>query len=190
VRATLTARVKAQQPTWDAGQVWQVVSQDDREQATWRERQRRRRIVARVHERIRWRRSDFAHQQSHRLVHQFDVLAVEELSVWQMMANHQLAKSIHDAAWRQFATLLACKAAWAGRRMVAVNPAYTSQDCSGCGHRKVDLTLADRTYTCSHCGLVMDRDRNAARNILARGKAVMAGVASEVALGRQCLPSG
>jgi putative transposase len=70
--------------------------------------------------------------------------------------------------------------------MVAVDPAYTSQDCSGCGHRNADLTLADRTYTCSHCGLVMDRDRNAAWNILARGRAALAGLA----LGRQCLPSG
>ena len=112
-----------------------------------------------------------------------DVLAVEELSVRQMMANHTLAKSIHDAAWTAFAALLACKAAWAGRQMVAVNPAYTSQDCSACGHRKTDLTLADRTYTCAQCGLAIDRDRNAALNILARGKALMAGVA----LGRQCL---
>ena len=89
-----------------------------------------------------------------------------------MVANHQLAKSIHDAAWRQFASLFACKAAWAGRRMVAVDPAYTSQDCSGCGHRKTDLPLSDRTYTCAQCRLTMDRHRNAARNILARGKAV------------------
>jgi putative transposase len=74
--------------------------------------------------------------------------------------------------------------------MVAVDPADTSQDCSGCGHRNADLTLADRTSPCSRCGLVMDRDRNAGRNILARGTAVMAAAASEVALGRQCLPSG
>jgi putative transposase len=63
-----------------------------------------------------------------------------------------------------------------------VDPAYTSQDCSGCGQRKTDLTLADRTYTCAQCGLVIDRDRNAASNILARGKEL-------VALGRQCLGS-
>ena len=90
-------------------------------------------------------------------------------------ANHALAKSIHDAAWTQFAALLACKAAWAGRRYVAVDPAYTSQDCSGCGQRNPDLTLADRIYHCPRdCGLVLDRDRNAARNILARGKALVA----------------
>ena len=99
-----------------------------------------------------------------------------------MMANHTLAKSIHDAAWAAFAALLVCKAAWAGRRLVAVDPAYTSQDCSGCGHRKTVLTLTDRTYTCARCGLILDRDRNAARNILARGK-------EGIALGRQCVGS-
>jgi putative transposase len=129
-------------------------------------------VVARTHERIRWRRGDFAHQESRRLVNSYDFLAVEDLSVRQMMANHRLAKSIHDVAWTAFAALIACKAAWAGRQYVAVHPAYTSQDCSGCGHRKTDLTLSDRTYTCAQCGLVMDRDRNAARNILARGKAL------------------
>src|SRR5262245_18012762 len=139
----------------DTQQVWRQVSQKVTELAAWQERQRRRRVVARVHARIRWRRSDFAHQQSRKLVDQYDILVVEDLSVWNMMANHQLAKSLHDAAWRQFASLLACKAAWASRRMVAVNPAHTSQDCSGCGHRKTDLTLADRTYSCAQCGLVM-----------------------------------
>jgi putative transposase len=99
-----------------------------------------------------------------------------------MMANHTLAKSMHDAAWTQFAGARSYKAAGAGRRFVAVNPAYTSQDCSGCGQRKADLTLADRTYTCVQCGLVLDRDRNAARTIVARGKAL-------VAVGRQCLGS-
>jgi putative transposase len=172
IQTTLTEQVQAQQPMWDEGRVWQVVRRVTGERTAWRERIRRRRVVARTHERIRWRRSDFAHQQSRKLVDQYDILAIEELSVRQMVANHQLAKSIHDAAWRQFASLLACKAAWAGRRMVAVDPAYTSQDCSGCGHRKTDLMLTDRIYCCMQCGLVMDRDRNAAWNILARGKGV------------------
>ena len=65
--------------------------------------------------------------------------------------------------------LLAYKAAWAGRKVVAVNPADTSQDCSPCGHRKTDRTLADRTYTCSCCGVVLDRDYHASLNILGGG---------------------
>jgi putative transposase len=130
------------------------------------ERARRRRVVARVHERTRWRRGDFTHQHSRRIIDQFDLIAVEDLAVNRMTHNHCLAKSIYDVAWSQFASLLSYKAAWAGRRYVAVNPAYTSQDCSQCGHRKMDLTLAERTYTCSCCGIVLDRDRNASLNIL------------------------
>jgi putative transposase len=141
----------------------------------------RRRIVARIHERIAWRRGDFAHQRSRRIVEQFDLIAVEDLSVNRMVHNHCLAKSIHDAAWTQFAAFLAHKAAWAGRRFVAVNPAYTSQDCSGCGHRQT-LSLSDRTYTCPCCGLVLDRDLNAARNILRLAK-------EQLGLGQQSLAS-
>jgi putative transposase len=129
----------------------------------------RRRVVARVHERTRWRRGDFAHQHSRRIVNQFDVIAVEDLSVNRMVHIHCLAKSIHDVAWSQFAVLLSYKAAWAGRRFVAVNPAYTSQDCSQCGHRKTDLSLADGTYACLCCGVALDRDLNASRNILGVG---------------------
>jgi putative transposase len=133
------------------------------------ERAKRRKVVARVHERTRWRRGNFTHQHSRRIVNQFDVIAVEDLSVNRMVHTHCLAKSIQDVAWRQFAALLSYKAAWAGRKYVAVNPAYTSQDCSKCGHRKTGLTLADRIYTCSCCGGVLDRDLNASLNILGVG---------------------
>src|SRR5262249_311766 len=111
------------------------------------ERAKRRKMVARVHERIAWRRSDFTHQPPPHIVNGFDLIAVEDLSVNRMVHNHCLAKSIQDAAWSQFARLFSYKAAWAGRNCVAVNPAYTSQDCFGCGHRQ-PLSLADRTYTC------------------------------------------
>jgi len=119
------------------------------------ERATRRRVVVRAHDRIRWRRSDFAHQHSRRIVNQFDLIAVEDLSVKGMMQNHCLAKSIHDPAW-------------AGRKFVAVNPAYTSQNCSGCGHRPT-LTLADRIYACAECGRVLDRNLNASKTILSVG---------------------
>ncbi|MFI5277126.1 MAG: RNA-guided endonuclease InsQ/TnpB family protein, partial [Ktedonobacterales bacterium] len=137
------------------------------------ERAKRRRVVARVHERVAWRRGDFAHQHSRHITDTFDVIAVEDLAVNRMTHNHCLAKSIHDAAWSQFASLLAYKAAWAGRKYVAVNPAYTSQDCSQCGHRH-KLSLSDRTYTCPCCGLVIDRDRNASLNILRLGQQSLA----------------
>jgi putative transposase len=147
------------------------------------ERTARRHVVARIYERIAWRRGDFAHQQSRRMVDTFDLIAVEDLSVNRMMHNHCLAKSIADAAWTQFAAFLSHKAAWASRRCVAVNPAYTSQDCSSCGHRQ-PLSLADRIYTCQCCGLVLDRDLNAARNILRLGREQLG-----LGLGQQSLAS-
>lgn len=132
------------------------------------ERAKRRKIVARVHERISNRRSNFAHQESRRLVNRFDVIAVEDLSINQMVHNHCLAKSIQDAAWSQFTANLAYKAVYAGRQYVAVNPAYTSQDCSQCGHRQKKM-LAERVHQCVCCGLTLDRDHNAALNILSLG---------------------
>src|SRR5487761_2054473 len=137
------------------------------------QRARRRRVVARVYERVSWRRGDFAHQHSRAIVNTFDVIAVEDLAVNRMTHHHCLAKSISDAAWSQFTSLLSYKAAWAGRRYVAVNPAYTSQDCSQCGHRQ-KLSLSDRIYTCPCCGLVRDRDLNASLNILRLGRQSLA----------------
>ena len=133
------------------------------------ERAKRRKVVARVHERIANRRSNFTHQESRKIVNRFDVIAVEDLAVNQMVHNHCLAKSIHDAAWSQFATFVAYKAAYAGRAFVAVNPAYTSQDCSQCGHRE-KKSLSQRVHTCVCCGLTLDRDHNAALNILTLGQ--------------------
>jgi putative transposase len=138
-------------------------------------RKRRRKAVARVHERTRWRRQNHAHQHSRRIINTHQVIAVEDLAVSRLVQQHTLTKSIHDAAWSEFRTYLAYKAAWAGRQYIAVNPAYTSQECSRCGHRQ-PMPLAARVYHCPACGLVLDRDQNAARNILARG---LAGIGSQ-----------
>ena len=161
-REVVIERVKATQPDLDKAEIWHVVSQNAEERAAWKHRKRRRKGVARCYERARWKREDFAHQQSRRIVNEFDVIAVEDLTITNMVQNGHLAKSIHDVAWGQFRELMACKAGWADRRYIAVNPAYTSADCSACGHRKTDLTLAERSYHCVSCGLVIDRDLNAA----------------------------
>jgi putative transposase len=145
-------------------------------------RKKRRKVVARVHERARWKRQDFAHQHSRRIVNRFQVIAVEDLSVNRMVQNHCLAKSISDAAWAAFAAMVSFKAAWAGRSFIAVNPAYTSQDCSACGHRQ-KLPLSDRVYRCPSCGLERDRDHNAALNILALGLHAMGLHGAGLALG-------
>ena len=85
-----------------------------------------------------------------------------------MEKNHYLAKSIADVAWNTFITITRCKAEDAGSRVVLVNPRNTSQQCSRCG-MIVAKTLSDRVHACPHCGLVMDRDQNAAINIMRLG---------------------
>ncbi|MHB8084304.1 MAG: RNA-guided endonuclease InsQ/TnpB family protein [Dehalococcoidia bacterium] len=132
------------------------------------ERAKRHKVVARVHERITCRRDNFSHQESRKIVNNFGFIAVEDLAVNRMVHNHCLAKSIADAAWSGFFSMLSYKAESAGRKLVKVNPAYTTQDCHRCGHRQ-KLTLADRIYVCPCCGLHIDRDLNAAKNILRLG---------------------
>lgn len=133
-----------------------------------RERAKRRKVVAKVHERINNKRKEFAHQESRKLVDRYGFIAVEDLSVNRMVRNHCLAKSIADAAWTDLIAKLVYKAEYADRRVVKVSPAYTSQECSNCGHRQV-MPLAKRVYECPGCGLSLDRDTNAAKNILRVG---------------------
>ena len=85
-----------------------------------------------------------------------------------LVKNPKLAKSIADASWSMFFTRLLAKAEEAGRQVVKVNPAYTSQTCSGCSHRQ-PMPLSVRVYECPHCGLVIHRDHNGSLNILEEG---------------------
>jgi putative transposase len=127
-------------------------------------------LLAKAHQDVRRARADFHHKTALALVQQNDIIYLEDLRVANMVRNHALAKSINDAGWAQFRAILEAKAAWAGRRVVAVPPAFTSQDCSGCGER-VPKSLSVRTHACPSCGLVLDRDENAALNILRAGQA-------------------
>src|SRR5262249_27587979 len=92
-----------------------------------------------------------------------------------LVRNHLLARSISDAGWGQFRTILVCKAELAGKRVMLVARAYTSQDCSGCEER-VQKSLSIRTQICPCCGRVLDRDKHAARNIIGAGRAQRAAV--------------
>ena len=92
--------------------------------------------------------------------------AVEALQV-KALARSGLAKDVHDASWAKFISMLRYKAEKAGARLIEVDPRNTTQDCSGCG-AKVPKELGDRQHECPHCGLSIDRDLNAARNILHR----------------------
>lgn len=123
--------------------------------------------VARIHRHIRNQREDFNHKLSKTLVDEYDTIVFEKLQIQNMVKNHHLAKSISDAGWYQLIQFTTYKAAYAGRTVELVDPKYTSMTCSGCGHIQ-KMPLSQRTFTCPGCNNVIDRDHNAAINILNR----------------------
>lgn len=122
--------------------------------------------VAKIHQRIQRQRKDFNYKTAHFLVRQYDLIAVEDLNIKGLARTHW-GKSILDAAWGSFITILEAVAVIRGVRVVKVNPNNTSQDCSGCGV-KVKKDLSIRWHSCPHCHTELDRDINAAINILKR----------------------
>jgi putative transposase len=134
----------------------------------------RKRTVQHIHKRIANRRKDFAHKLSRRLVNEFQVIAFEDLDIQEMQTHNGTGvnKSIGDVAWHQFVQFTTYKAASAGRSCVRVDPRNTTKACSTCGEI-VPKARSERIHTCPQCGLTLDRDHNAALNILARGLACM-----------------
>ena len=130
--------------------------------------------LGRKHLKVSRQRKDFAIKTALCVVKSSDFVAYENLQVRNMVKNHKLAKSISDAAWSQFAQWLQYFGKVYGKTVVAVAPQYTSQDCSSCGNL-VKKSLSVRTHVCS-CGTVLDRDHNAALNILAKGLKARAGI--------------
>jgi putative transposase len=128
-------------------------------------------LLKRKHQKVHRQRQDFHHKTALALLSTYDTLYLEDLQVRNLVRNRHLAKSISDAGWAQFRTILTSKAAYAGKWVVAVPAAFTSQDCSGCGER-VPKSLSVRTHVCPSCGLVLDRDENAAKNIQWAGQAL------------------
>lgn len=129
--------------------------------------------VARHHERIANQRKDTLHKASRSYVDGYQTIVLEDLQVANLIRNHCLAYAIADASWGMFRQYLEAKAESAGRQVIAVRPAYTSQQCSQCGEY-VEKSLSVRTHICPFCGYIADRDENAARNILQRGLQVLA----------------
>ena len=128
--------------------------------------------VARLHEKIANQRADFLHQLSHRLIDENKAIYVEGLNVAGMLANHHLAKSISDAGWGEFLRQLQYKGAWGGCRVEAIDRFFpSSRKCRKCGYHNADLTLADREWECPNCHTLLDRDTNAAGNVLDEGLA-------------------
>ena len=131
-----------------------------------RNRLKAKRRVARIHAQIADKRRDFLHKLSTRLVDENQALAVEDLHVKGMIRNRRLARAISDAGWGMFVGMLEYKCAWYGRRFVKVERFYpSSKTCSSCGHKLAELKLDVRSWRCPSCGVVHDRDVNAARNI-------------------------
>jgi len=128
-------------------------------------RKKKIKLLAKTHEHIANQRKDWLHKLSRKYADKYDMIAVEKLNISGMVKNHHLAKSISDAGWNMFSNMLSYKMKILGKHFIQVNPRYTSQKCSGCGEL-VSKSLSVRTHICPHCNLIIDRDENAALNIL------------------------
>jgi len=120
--------------------------------------------VARIHEKIANQRADYLHKYTTQLVKEFDVIAIENLKTSNMLKNHKLARAVANVSWRKLRTMLEYKAAWYGKRLIVVNPRYTTQVDNETGEIKKH-PLRVRTYVNS-LGHTVDRDVNASKNIL------------------------
>ena len=135
-----------------------------------RNREKARTRLAVAHERKANMRKDFLHKLSFKLVSENQVICLEDLNVCGMVKNHSLARSISDQGWSEFVRMLDYKSKWYGREMVKIDRFYpSSKTCNHCGFKNSNLTLDDRIWVCPSCGNVLDRDVNAAKNILREG---------------------
>jgi putative transposase len=154
-------------------------------------RSKARKKVARIHARIADRRHDFLHQLSTRLIRENQTICVESLHVKHMVQNHRLAKAISDVGWGEFVSQLEYKAEWYGRNLVKIDKWYpSSKRCFDCGHLLESLSLDVRVWTCPECGVIHDRDLNAAQNIHAVGLTVFEACGEAIRPGRAKARSG
>lgn len=143
-------------------------------------RRRARLELSRFHERIANRRNDYIHKFTTRIVRENQAVCVEDLNVNGMISNHCLAKSVSSVSFGEVVRQLEYKCRWYGRDFVKVERFYpSSKTCHECGHVKSDLTLSDREWVCPSCGAVIDRDLNAARNILDHGMEILSGCGTQ-----------
>ncbi|MEO8970088.1 MAG: IS200/IS605 family element RNA-guided endonuclease TnpB [Ktedonobacteraceae bacterium] len=139
-----------------------------------RNRAKARLKIARIHARIADRRRDFLHKLSTRLICENQTICVESLAVKNMVKNEKLSKAISDVGWSEFVSQLEYKAEWYGRSLVKIDRWYpSSKRCFDCGHILDSLPLDVRSWTCPECGVVHDRDVNAAKNIRSVGLTVL-----------------
>lgn len=124
--------------------------------------------VAKLHQKIANQRADFLHKISNYITNENQVIVIEDLKVSNMLKNHKLAKAISEVSWFEFRRQLEYKASWKGREIIVAPSNYaSSQLCSCCGNKSPQTKdLSCRTYICEQCGMVMDRDINASKNLL------------------------
>jgi putative transposase len=130
-------------------------------------RKKARKQLARAHLQVQRQREDFARKTASALISSHDLIAFEDLKIRNMVRNHHLAKSMHDAGWGTFLSWVKAYGLMHNVPVIAVAPQFTSQECSACG-AMVKKSLSIRTHSCTSCGVVLDRDHNAALNILAK----------------------
>ena len=153
-------------------------------------RNKARKAVAKVHEKITRCREDFLHKLSRKLVDENQVIVVENLAVKNMVKNHKLAKSISDCGWGQFCTMLKYKAEWEGKYYIEVDRFFpSSKTCNHCLHQMDKLSLDIRSWQCPKCGTIHDRDINAAKNIRDEGLRILAVGHIATASGERVRPS-
>lgn len=136
-----------------------------RKQKKSKNRKRAQKQLGRAYLKVQRQREDFARKSASALVISSDMVAYEDLRIAHMVRNRHLSKSIYDAGWNKFLQWVKYYGAMHAIPVMAVSPKYTTQDCSACGHR-VKKSLSVRTHICTNCGVVLDRDHNAALNIL------------------------
>jgi putative transposase len=153
-------------------------------------RNKARKAVAKVHEKITRCREDFLHKLSRKLVDENQVIVVENLAVKNMVRNHKLGKSISDCGWGQFCTMLKYKAEWQGKTYIEVDRFFpSSKTCNYCLHQMNKLSLDIRSWQCPNCGTIHDRDINAAKNIRDEGLRLLAVGHIATASGQRVRPS-
>jgi putative transposase len=137
-----------------------------RKQKESKNREKARVKLAKIHRKIRLKRKDIIQQATTKLVKNYDVLVIEDLSVANMVKNRKLSRAISEIGWGMFRTILSQKCEMYGKKLIVAGKFYpSSKTCSNCGCIKEELKLSERTYNCEDCGFSIDRDLNAALNL-------------------------